>query len=439
MYADDTIIYYASNSTKEIMNCINEDLNIISNWLKSNKLSLNTDKSEFMLIGSRQRLQSVKDDIHNVSVTINGANIKQVNECKHLGVIIDDTLTWNQQIGQVRKKSLKGLSDLARYWNIPIISGASTSSDLANKDRHTHFTRLSYDVTGMAHLISETFRRFNWTRCSHVRGSGYLSGIPADAVDDKLQDDYVRMYQYRTRDFDNVTDAIRKAGEVSRVIILSAKGNEVREAMAAAYDLGFINGEYAFLAFHPFNNSWQFGNYEWKQNDGLDEKVRKAYDALLHIRLYEPSTPEYAEFERKIAERQLELYNWTRPEGDNTNYFAGAFHDALILYANVVNQTLAENGSVRDGAAMVKKMWNSTFEGIGGTVAIKANGDRDADYSLYDFREENFEVVASYYGATGQIVIEGDIHWPGGADGPPPDTPFCGYENENPLCRQQGR
>ena len=40
-----------------------------------------------MFIGSRQRLQSVESDIHNVSITINGTNIKQVNECKHLGVI----------------------------------------------------------------------------------------------------------------------------------------------------------------------------------------------------------------------------------------------------------------------------------------------------------------------------------------------------------------
>ena len=76
MYADDTKIYYASNSTNDIMSCMNEaDLNMKSNWLQSNKLSLNTDKSKFMLIGSRQRLQSVKDDVHNVSVTINGIYI----------------------------------------------------------------------------------------------------------------------------------------------------------------------------------------------------------------------------------------------------------------------------------------------------------------------------------------------------------------------------
>ena len=49
------------------------------------------------------------------------------------------------------------------------------------------------------------------------------------------------------------------------------------------------------------------------------------------------------------------------------------------------------------------------------------------------------KVVASYYGASGQVVIEGDIHWPTDAEGPPPDTPFCGFENENPLCGVEGK
>ena len=44
---------------------------MISNWLQSNRLSLNTDKSEFMLIGSKQQLQSVKDDICNVLISNN--------------------------------------------------------------------------------------------------------------------------------------------------------------------------------------------------------------------------------------------------------------------------------------------------------------------------------------------------------------------------------
>ena len=45
------------------------------------------------------------------------------------------------------------------------------------------------------------------------------------------------------------------------------------------------------------------------------------------------------------------------------NYYAGAFHDTLVLYANVINHTLAEGGNVQDGAALVRKMQNSSFKG----------------------------------------------------------------------------
>ena len=57
-----------------------------------------------------------------------------------------------------------GLSDLAAYWNIPILSGTSTSSDLSVKSRHTHFTRLSYDINDMANLLYFVFEQYNWTR-----------------------------------------------------------------------------------------------------------------------------------------------------------------------------------------------------------------------------------------------------------------------------------
>ena len=37
------------------------------------------------------------------------------------------------------------------------------------------------------------------------------------------------------------------------------------------------------------------------------------------------------------------------------------------------------------------------------------------------------------------MIKEGDVIWPGGATGPPPDTPFCGFENENPECQPIGK
>ena len=54
MYADDTHQTYADI----IHSCLNEDLLTISRWLISNKLTLNMAKTEFMLIGSGQKLNA---------------------------------------------------------------------------------------------------------------------------------------------------------------------------------------------------------------------------------------------------------------------------------------------------------------------------------------------------------------------------------------------
>ena len=52
MYADDMHITYADKD-------LNKDLLNISKWLIANKLTLNMTKTEFMLIGSRQKLNAL--------------------------------------------------------------------------------------------------------------------------------------------------------------------------------------------------------------------------------------------------------------------------------------------------------------------------------------------------------------------------------------------
>ena len=56
MYADDTHLTYAGDNAGNIQLHLNQDLENVHNWLGANKLTLNMTKTEFMLIGSRQRL-----------------------------------------------------------------------------------------------------------------------------------------------------------------------------------------------------------------------------------------------------------------------------------------------------------------------------------------------------------------------------------------------
>ena len=56
MYADDTIIYFTNPSSQLIEQKLNATLQLLSSWLKSNKLTLNIYKNKSMLIGSSNKL-----------------------------------------------------------------------------------------------------------------------------------------------------------------------------------------------------------------------------------------------------------------------------------------------------------------------------------------------------------------------------------------------
>ena len=58
MYADDTHLTFSSNNETHLERALDEDLAKVNEWLIAHNLTLNKSKTEFMLIGSRQRLQT---------------------------------------------------------------------------------------------------------------------------------------------------------------------------------------------------------------------------------------------------------------------------------------------------------------------------------------------------------------------------------------------
>ena len=63
MYADDTHITYAGSDLHVIQYSLSHDLEKLSKWLVCNRLTLNATKTEFMVIGSRQRLSTLSDTL----------------------------------------------------------------------------------------------------------------------------------------------------------------------------------------------------------------------------------------------------------------------------------------------------------------------------------------------------------------------------------------
>ena len=64
MYADDTHITYAGVDVNSLQLNLNHDLDDLNKWLISNKLTLNSAKPEFILIGSRQKLSTLSNHLN---------------------------------------------------------------------------------------------------------------------------------------------------------------------------------------------------------------------------------------------------------------------------------------------------------------------------------------------------------------------------------------
>ena len=66
MYSDDTNLTVCSDSINNLEEALNSEMKNIHQWLLSNKGTLNIEKTEYMIIGIRQRLAKI---LKNTSVS----------------------------------------------------------------------------------------------------------------------------------------------------------------------------------------------------------------------------------------------------------------------------------------------------------------------------------------------------------------------------------
>ena len=102
----------SANSVTDLEAAVNSDLENLRKWLIANKLSLNVAKTEFIIIGSKSMTKNISNPHPNVF--IENKQIKQVYECKTLGVKIDQHLSWKGNTDEIRKKVSAGISTIRR-------------------------------------------------------------------------------------------------------------------------------------------------------------------------------------------------------------------------------------------------------------------------------------------------------------------------------------
>ena len=103
MFADDTNLFLSGKNVIQIKRDIETASEELYDWFKTNKLTLNIEKTCFSIIHSAHRNIPAECS----SLTISNQVIKRTDCVKYLGVDLDDKLKWNQHIDNLSKYLIK--------------------------------------------------------------------------------------------------------------------------------------------------------------------------------------------------------------------------------------------------------------------------------------------------------------------------------------------
>ena len=107
-FADDTTLVFTHHNLNYLRFCIETELLLIQDWFNANWLTLNVDKSSYLLYHShRQNLPDFK-------IVLNEVEIPRVRFAKFLGTWIDDHLNWEVHTHKLLTKLKCGIRMLKR-------------------------------------------------------------------------------------------------------------------------------------------------------------------------------------------------------------------------------------------------------------------------------------------------------------------------------------
>ncbi|XP_072942663.1 atrial natriuretic peptide receptor 1 [Epargyreus clarus] len=384
----------------------------------------------------------------------------------------DDVIAF---VGPACAFALEPVARLAAYWNTPIITGMGdqppSEGELAapasvvsrmhrlrnlrkgtrpqtlfnDKGKYPTLTRMSYCQCRLPRVFTSVFERFGWAHVALLLDKSDLFSLTVGkSLEWGLRKKGVlkAVRELDGNERESCEALLRDVSMYARVVILSVRGSLVREFLLAAHALGMTRGDWAFLDVEIFQGGY-WGETGWAAGDDRDIAARAAYEALLRVSLKLPTGDRFDEFADTVRAGAKQHYNYTFSDGEEVNFFIGAFYDGVYLLGMALNETLTEGGDIRDGRNITRRMWGRDFHGITGHVRIDAVGDRDADYAILDLDPVTgkFEVVAFYHGLNSSYkpVAGKAIHWPGGRRAPPPDTPRCGFLGTDPMCQGEAQ
>ena len=108
-FADDTNLLCIDKSIKMLCKKVNYDLKGITNWLDANRISLNVNKTEYIIFRKPRKIVDSE-----IKIKLNGKRLYPSTYIKYLGVLLDEHLSWKPHINELYKKLNRSNSMLSK-------------------------------------------------------------------------------------------------------------------------------------------------------------------------------------------------------------------------------------------------------------------------------------------------------------------------------------
>ncbi|XP_041474147.1 speract receptor-like [Lytechinus variegatus] len=232
-------------------------------------------------------------------------------------------------------------------------------------------------------------------------------------------------------------------------VFIPAEPYELHAFLEDLGEKGLLNdGKYFVVAifFKIFDETYREGlirGFDYPA-ENITQRIQYLHNVIM---LFYTSvmSPDYNEFkiEAKAYLSQPPFnFNSTLLEGEGFHIEitedAAYIYDAVMLYANALNQTLSEGGNITNGADIIDNILGKPYQSITGVNRIiDKDGDTIANVSVFSIQKSSqssigytIDPVAIFQEKNGTTVYAAhkgiDIQWKGGS--PPIAEPVCGFD-----------
>ncbi len=105
LFADDTTVYVTDKNLRHLKDCMKHDLEIMVDWFKANKLTLNLGKTSFVLFQPPGR-RTLDED---VQLSVGNIPISREKTVKFLGLYLNEHLNFDSQVKHICSKLSKNI------------------------------------------------------------------------------------------------------------------------------------------------------------------------------------------------------------------------------------------------------------------------------------------------------------------------------------------